>query len=237
MSTIQHKGRLKRILIGFFAVIIVIVIGFFIYTGNYYHAEKEVEIIISILEQNGRITTKGNNTIIYPETKGTRGLIFYPGGKVDEKAYIPLLKSLSDEGITCVLVKMPFRLAVFGINRADAVFDIVPEVEEWYMGGHSLGGAMASSYVGKNKEKIKGLILLGAYPVNAEDVPTLTIYGSQDKIVNRDKVKDIKGKIELSGGNHAYFGFYGEQKGDGTATITREEQQSQCISYIMEFMK
>ena len=48
-------------------------------------------------------------------------LIFYPGGKVDETAYAPLLRGIAAGGTDVCLVKMPFHLAVFGKNAADKI--------------------------------------------------------------------------------------------------------------------
>ncbi len=131
---------------------------------------------------------------------------------------------------------MPFNLAVFGVNRGDSVIEKFPEIQKWYIGGHSLGGAMASSYANKHIDKVLGLILLGAYSVNTASLPTIVIYGSEDGVLNRSKLEDVKDKVEIAGGNHAYFGNYGEQDGDGTAIITREEQQNQSILKILDFI-
>ena len=38
----------------------------------------------------------------------------------------------------------------------------------------------------------------------------------------------------IEGGCHAYFGMYGEQKGDGRATITHTEQIAQTVEAIVE---
>ena len=131
---------------------------------------------------------------------------------------------------------MPFNLAVFNINAADKIYDKLPQISNWYICGHSLGGAMASSYVGNNSDKVNGLILLGAYPVNDSGLPTLAIYGSGDIKLDLTKLEDVQNKLEIVGGNHAYFGNYGEQKGDGKAVITREEQQEQTVDAIISFM-
>ncbi|MNC40977.1 Alpha/beta hydrolase family protein [compost metagenome] len=180
--------------------------------------------------------------VFYPEKEreSDTGLIFYPGGKVEATAYTPLLKQLSQNGITCVLVKMPFNLAVFDIDAAEHVYEKFPNIQKWYIGGHSLGGAMASSYANKNSDKIEGLILLGAYPVGDSDsgldLPTLAIYGSEDMVLDKEKLAGTPNKHEIPGGNHAYYGNYGKQKGDGTATITREEQQHQAVEEIIHFI-
>jgi len=164
------------------------------------------------------------------------GLIFYPGGKVEAAAYYPLLDKLSKNGITCVLLKMPFNLAVFDIDAADKVYESLPDIENWYISGHSLGGAMASSYIEGNSDKLNGLILLGAYPINNEQLVTLAIYGSEDLGLDKSKLSSMKNVFEIIGGNHAYFGNYGEQKGDGKATISRDEQQKITVDEIIEFI-
>ncbi|GIO86825.1 hypothetical protein J25TS5_37570 [Paenibacillus faecis] len=173
------------------------------------------------------------------ESPGSPGLIFYPGGKVEAAAYAPLLQKLAQHGITCVLMEMPFNLAVLDANAADRAFAQLPQVKRWYIGGHSLGGAMAGSYAGAHADKLEGLILLGAYSAAAlpEDLPTLAIYGSEDRVLDRSKLPVSPNTLlEIAGGNHAYFGDYGEQKGDGTAAISREEQQRQTAEAIVKFM-
>ncbi len=213
------------------ATIVISSAAFVIYTLDYYRATIEAD--------SYTVTREGAMTILQPQNPSGTGYIFYPGGKVEETAYLPLLKQLADEGITCVLVKMPFHLAVFGVNKADAVLEspLLSEIKEWYIGGHSLGGAMASSYMEKHPDELSGLILLAAYPVNQAETPVLAVYGSEDGVLNRDKLTGIDHLVKIEGGNHAYFGDYGEQKGDGTATITRVEQQSQCVREIMDFIE
>ena len=87
--------------------------------------------------------------------------------------------------------------------------------------------------------KLDGLILLGAYPINDADIPTIAIYGSEDMGLDEAKLAAAQVKYEILGGNHAYFGNYGEQKGDGTASITRDSQQEQAVitSYSIHYTK
>lgn len=157
-------------------------------------------------------------------------LIFYPGGKVEYTAYLPLLQKLAKKGTDCFLVHMPANLAVFGAGRAEKIINSY-DYENWYIGGHSLGGAMAAKYAADHGGELKGLVLLAAYPVSQVSVPTLLLYGSEDQVLNLAKLRenmsylpaDTKVRI-IEGGNHAQFGDYGAQKGDGEATISREEQ-------------
>lgn len=232
----KKSRRINLIILIVVAALLILVGAFYVYTLDYYRATEDVHQLMSSEKQNIEIENK--IIVVNPEESNDReiGLIFYPGGKVEAIAYLPLLYKLSQEGITCFLIEMPFNLAVFGINSANKVFDEYPEIKTWFISGHSLGGAMASGYMKKNYSKVNGLILLGAYPINDADVPTLAIYGSEDIQLDLSKLEDLDNKIEITGGNHAYFGNYGEQKGDGTAVISRENQQEIAVKGIMDFI-
>jgi hypothetical protein len=236
IQTLKKKHVLRNIVIGLLVVILLMMGGFILYTLDYYRAEPEVEKLMD--REFTRIQTDDYFTIVFPDAKADRGvgLIFYPGGKVEAIAYLPLLKQLSDEGITCVLTKMPFNLAVFNTDAADQVYRIYPEIKHWFLAGHSLGGAMASSYVEENAEKLDGLILMGAYPINDADLPTLAIYGTEDIQLDLTKMRTAE-QFVIEGGNHAYFGNYGEQEGDGLASISRQEQQTIAVETMIRFIE
>lgn len=234
---IKNKSVIKKLIIIGAVLFLVTVVAFYIYTLDYYKAEEEVNNLIKYDESI--IVDNSGMIVIYPEIEpeSNIGLIFYPGGKVEFEAYIPIFKEISEYGITCILVEMPFNLAVFDVKAADKLYAKFPNIENWYLSGHSLGGAMASSYVEKNYDKLEGLILLGAYPINNANISTLAIYGSEDEGLDLSKLGSTENKYEIYGGNHAYFGNYGEQDGDGVATISREEQQKISVGLIVEFIK
>ena len=173
-------------------------------------------------------------------------MIFYPGGKVEYTAYIPLMKTCASNGILCVLVEMPLNLAVLDIDAAEGIQEKYPEIINWYMAGHSLGGSMAASYIGKNVDMYDGLILLGAYStedLKDTELKVLSIYGSEDKVMKRDNyIENMKNMPTdfaeeiLQGGNHAGFGMYGAQEGDGKATISNEKQILMTADIIHEFI-
>ncbi len=217
--------------------LLVILLGaFFIYTQDYYRADDAVAAA-SLPEGVVSVERLGDLTVVTPLAPGENGFIFYPGGKVEESAYLPLLEKLASNGITCVLVKMPFRLAVFGVNRADEARDKLAQVKRWYIGGHSLGGAMAGAYASGREQELCGLILLASYPAKEVNLPAIALYGSEDGVLKREKLGGVENFIEIPGGNHANFGNYGQQAGDGVATISREEQQDICVDAILEFME
>ncbi|MCI2068148.1 MAG: alpha/beta hydrolase [Bacilli bacterium] len=237
------KGhRIKVIIISILSVLAVIFASFFIYVSQYYHATSDVDELI-LKEKDVEINDKRKYYSLVSKNQTSKaGLIFYPGGKVEAKAYIPLCYTLAQSGFNVFLTKMPFNLAVFDKDAADGVLTDYPEEEEWYLAGHSLGGAMAASYINSNHMKFKGLILLGAYStadLSKTGLKTMTIYGSEDGVMNRDKYKANyhnlpadNQEVIIQGGSHCFFGNYGFQKGDHEATITREEQQKQTALKI-----
>jgi len=228
------------------SVVAVLCAGFGIYVGDYYHAEPGAVEAFSTSEKiTQRVIEDG--VIAFEPNNPTAGLIFYPGGKVEYTAYIPLMKECASRGVLCVLVEMPFNLAVFDVNAAEGIKENYPETENWYVGGHSLGGSMAASYLGENEADFSGLVLLGSYSTvdfSAGDVEVLSVFGSNDKVLNREKYEENKVNLPadfteevIDGGCHAYFGMYGEQKGDGKATITNNEQIEKTAEIIKKFIK
>lgn len=228
------KKYIKIMLISVISLVLLLVGALFIYASDYYRAE---DVALAVMQSEDNIRVQGNLTIISPTTPSDTALIFYPGAKVEHIAYIPILEKLSQNGITCVLVKMPFNMAIFDKNAADKVFSELPNIKNWYIGGHSMGGAMASSYASNHKDKVKGLILLGAYiygDVSPKDA--LTIYGTLNSNLE-ENINYTENIVIIEGGNHAQFGNYGEQKGDPPATISREEQQNIAVEAILNFIK
>lgn len=156
------------------------------------------------------------------------------------------MRSCAEKGILCALVKMPFNLAVLDMNAADGIAEQYPDIDRWYIGGHSLGGAMAATYAAGRSGELDGLILLAAY--SAKDLKdsgldVLSVYGSEDRVLNRKKYGEYQenlpsGTIEvvIEGGCHAGFGSYGPQKGDGTPMITGEEQIIRTASEIVDIV-
>ena len=91
------------------------------------------------------------------------GFIFYPGARVQPRAYAPLAHYIAESGYK-VDSFYAIKLAVFVVNRAESVMNRYEEITYWVIGGHSLGGAMAARYAYNNSKKLSGLILLASYP-------------------------------------------------------------------------
>ncbi len=233
LSENKTKKKIIKISVSLLCVVMILLSCCAFYLGDYYHADMEaIEAFSASYSVKQEII--GNDNIVLDPGNAKKGLIFYPGGKVEYTTYLPLMQSLASEGILCVLVKMPFNLAVFDINAADGIQNLYPEIENWYIGGHSLGGSMAAYYLADNAESFDGLILLGSYStedLSSSSLKVLSVYGSEDTVMNMEKYNECEGNLPdgftqviIDGGCHAYFGMYGQQKGDGTPKITNDEQ-------------
>lgn len=204
-----------------------------IYLESYYHADDDAIAAFSADRTVMERALAGGETVFDPGGAKV-GFIFYPGGKVDKNAYAPLMRTISSKGVLCVLCKMPFRLAVFDTHAADDVREALPEIEHWYIGGHSLGGAVASIEVNAHPDAYEGMVLLASFSnddLSDESIRVLSIYGSEDRVLDREAFEQAKAKLPsdvteriIAGGCHAGFGMYGAQDGDGTPAITSGEQ-------------
>lgn len=228
--------RRKKQLIAVGSVLLLLVIlagAFFWYVSDYYRAE---DVALDVMAQNSGITVQDNLTILSPTYPTDTALIFYPGAKVEAEAYLPLLDQIRQTGVACILVHMPFHMAIFDADAAQKVIAQFTEYQHWYIAGHSMGGAMASKFAAGHPDQVDGLILLGAYIYgDYPDEDTLTIYGSLNQSVE-DNIDYTENIVEIEGGNHAQFGNYGPQKGDLPAAISAEEQQKQTVEAIEAFL-
>ena len=205
-------------------------------------ARKALAVLVSIFILLTIVSCK-TGTIVYGEpSQSDVALIFYPGGNVDPYAYEDLCNSLVQNGIPVIVAKMPMKLAIFGINRANGIIRDYPDVDHWYIGGHSLGGAMAAIWTAKHQDDVDGVIFLAAYSTKDLDVPVLSIYGTNDGVLNMksynknlNRLSDVDEYI-IEGGNHCQFGSYGFQKGDNEATISHDEQIYKTVESIVSFM-
>lgn len=225
-------------------VLLVLAAGFGSYVSDYYHADAAAA---AAMEGSQGVTVRLlEDMVVFTPEKASAGLIFYPGGKVEFTAYAPLMRSLAERNILCVIVEMPFHLAVLDVNAAEGIPEQFPEVEHWYIGGHSLGGSMAASCAAQTEEAFQGLVLLAAYStadLTGTDLAVLSLYGTKDGVLNMEKYADYRPNLPdsttetiLEGGNHAQFGSYGPQEGDGAAELSAAQQTALTAEAITAFI-
>lgn len=233
-------NRLHLIWIIPLAMILMMAAAFLLYAGSYYRADRDA---LDALVPDGQVSVSETDYgWHFDGPSEDSALIFYPGAKVEAEAYAPLLRDLAGAGMDACLVRMPLRFAILGIDKADAVMKR-HDYPRWFIGGHSLGGAMAARYAAGHPDGLEGVILLAAYADRplGDAMTELVVYGSEDKVLSPSGIE--KGRaiapehyIEhvIPGGNHAQFGSYGIQSGDGDAAISREAQQAETINVILE---
>ena len=234
---------LKIALVVLVALLLLAVLGFVGWTriARYPAAPDAAQVALAADNAGGWLT-------FTPEEPNGAGLIIYPGGLVDPAAYALLAQAFADRGVMTVIVPMPLDLAVFDVNQADAVIAAYPEVERWAITGHSLGGSMAAQYLatrGPQQPKLRGLALWASYAPGGVDlssapIEAVSIYGSNDGVMTqRGESSLLQGLpagtplVVVEGGNHSGFGSYGQQQGDGAATLSQAEQRERIVDATM----
>ena len=241
MSNKKSHSRFRIALAVILAFVLICAAAFAAYANIYYHAEPAAvqamapDSAVSVYELRDGVT-------VFAPEEPSAGFIFYPGGKVEHTAYAPLMRACAERGVLCVLVRMPGNLAVFNINGANGIPEQFPDVAHWYLGGHSLGGAMAASYAADHADELDGLVLLAAYStrdLNGSGLNVLSVYGSEDGVLDMEKYEQYRSnlpadasEVVIDGGCHASFGRYGAQAGDGTPAISSDEQINRTAEEI-----
>jgi pimeloyl-ACP methyl ester carboxylesterase len=179
----------------------------------------------------------------------TTGLIFFPGARVDPRAYAPAARALAEEGHLVIIVPKPRNLAFFAPGRATNALTAFPCIEYWAIGGHSLGDAMAANYACTHPRAVRGLVLWAPYPASGDDLSECKlavsfIYGTPDGLATLAEIDASRPLLTSpthwtasEGGNHAQFGWYGSHLGDNQATITREERQAQIVAATLQLLQ
>lgn len=211
-----------------------------------YHSQVEPAEYVQVYD-DVELSYVGRN--MYFDGPGEDTLfIFYQGALVETESYTPLLARLARSGVDCIAIHAPLNLAALSNYRFDSIIkaERFADYKYHYVGGHAQGGFYVTDYAFEKSNEIDGLILLASYGVKDyrnSDLPVLSIYGSNDKVLDMENytiseffMPDDFTSVCISGGNHSYFGFYGEQSGDGDATIAPKEQWNSTVSEINKFI-
>lgn len=243
----DKRSLLKWILAGLAGIILAAGLGFVIWAEA---AAGPDPAAAEALESDRFVLVEEWEGWVFQPRDGAavRGLILYPGGRVAPASYAPLARAIAGEGFLVAIPEMPLNLAVFNPGAAGKVIDRFPEVEIWVVGGHSLGGAMAAQYAARNLDKVEGLVLWASYPaerldLSEADLAVISIYASRDGLASPEEVLSSQSRlpsdaefVEITGGNHAGFSYYGPQRGDQQAKISQEEQTRLVVKATLELL-
>lgn len=239
-----RKITLKKWLTGVLIfVVLIVTFGYIFLRMNTYEAMPEAAALLEAAD----VSRDGGWITVTPE-EAEGHIVLYQGGLVETEAYLPLAKELSEEGFQVFIPQMPLNLAILDTDIVDDIKEAHPSNKEWWLAGHSLGGASASIYAKENHEKIEGVIFLAAYPSDDSDLSdlplsVLSITASSDAVLNMEQYEQTKGLLPddteymtIQGGNHSNFGHYGFQEGDEESEISREQQQDEIVQSIIDFI-
>lgn len=239
---------IKRLLLILLTILAILLAGFVIWAETPLGPMPEA---LAALQSDDTVRVETEPWLEFWPQDGrpSSGVILYPGGRVDPRSYAPAARALAEQGYLVVIPPMPLNLAFFDLNTAAEIMAAYPQIETWVVGGHSLGGVAASTFVAANPGLADGLLLWASYPAGdalAADTQTAvtSIYATNDGLTTLDDIAASRANlppdthwVEITGGNHGQFGWYGDQPGDGQATISRQEQQDQIIAATAEMLQ
>lgn len=214
------------------------------------YARPPLPVAIEALENDSLVTVTSEPWLTFSpgQSNPTTGFIFYPGGRIDPQGYAPLMRTMAAEGYLIVVPEMPLNMAVFNPNIAGEITAYYSNINDWVIGGHSVGGTMAAQFTAKNPESIDGLAIWASYPADSADIsdldiPVVSIYGSLDPRVNAISVAERQellpphtDYVQIDGGDHHQFGAYEITLEEHHATISQEAQYQQITEATLALL-
>lgn len=240
-SIVGRRG--ERVLVWVVVVGLIGAVGYLLFAGiPALDGERATGGGVNVSQSNG-------NYVLQPADGDSEvGLVFYPGGNVPAKPYVSSLEPLASEtGVTVVIVKMPANLAFADQGAASRVIDRRTDIGDWYVGGHSLGGAISCRYARNNADRLDGVVLLAAYcdrSIADTDLEVLSVTGSEDVVLNKTAYERNKANlptdstlVTVPGMNHSQFGNYTDQPGDNPAELTYEQAHARLANVTVPWFR
>ncbi len=243
------KSKYKILIASLVLLVLILLGGLFLVHNKTYQPLSEA---LKEARSTNQYTVKETqeSIIFYPlNDQQETSILFYQGGLVEEKSYSTIAAKLAAKGYPVYLVKHTLNLAVTDKNKASAII-AEEKIENYVIGGHSLGGVMASQFANQSSSKqLKGVFLLASYTdeknrLDNLPISVISIIGSNDGLIDNEAYQSGKDYLPdstlfhtIKGGNHAGFGDYGNQEGDKPASILPEEQQEETVKLLMEWLR
>lgn len=236
--------RIVQILIAILVVFVLAIVAFVTWANIIMQGEREAALV-AWRDPQVSISSTDHSVILRPRNGGTAtGLVFIPGAKVDPYAYLYKLSGIVEKGVTVVITKPILNLAFFDQRPLSRFTEDAPSVTRWFVGGHSLGGVRACMLAHSTGEpKVAGLVLFGSFCANdlsRTDLRVLSIAAERDGLSTPAMIDAAKNMlpasasfVEVRGSNHAQFGDYGAQPGDGVATISSSIARSHITAALV----
>ncbi|MGI9290209.1 MAG: alpha/beta hydrolase [Gammaproteobacteria bacterium] len=232
----------------------VLVVGMFAYlsiTTVTNNAAPAAEALAA-MESDERVTVEFDDYLTLSPASGTptTGIVFYAGAHCDVRGYTPVLKEAAALGYLVVAPTLPFDFAIFAPNKADEVRAAHPEIEQWIIAGHSMGGAMVGTYADSNRDNLAGMIVFDSHPpasnnLSEVDFPVLLFERarldgsrSQKFIDNQYLYPESAELVLIPGAQHMYYGSFdgGSYQEEWEPGIDREVMQQVVIDDIKKWL-
>ena len=212
------------------------------------------EPALAAMASDDAVTVSESMTRIVLEPVGgaaDRAVLFQPGAKVEARAYAAVLRPLAESGTRVVVVKQPLGIAFLSLGALDKVQSEYDGVTGWVVGGHSLGGTVASMQADASdsdeRAPVVGLLLYASYPGSdisqTLDAAVLSISGTNDGLATPEDITASEANLPqgasfhpIEGAIHSFFGDYGLQPGDGEPAIARDEARTLISNSSIAFV-
>ncbi|WP_400996443.1 alpha/beta hydrolase [Agromyces sp. GXQ0307] len=237
--------------LGVLGAVAVAVVAFLVWAHTVYAGEREPSID-AWRSPEVAISATDDGFLLEPAGAGVDlGLVFIPGARVEPSAYLYKLSGIVEEtGITVVVTHPTLNLAFFDTRPLEVFTAQAPDVSRWLVGGHSLGGVRSCQLAEAPQEDatadVVGLVLFGSYcasDLSGTDLAVLSLVGEFDGLSTPEKVASAAhllpadaSTVLIEGANHASFGDYGPQAGDGVATADRGTVRDEISRAVAEFV-
>ncbi len=244
------RRRVRAIGLGALAALALVVVGFLIWANTPYRAERgpvidvwaNENVQVQYLDEGILMTPVADATDLPPSPTG---LVFVPGARVEAHAYMFQLSGVVEQhGVTVLITEPTLNLAFFDTRSLAQFTTAAPDVDRWFVGGHSLGGVRACLMTPGSDAA--GLVLFGSYCANdlsGSALEVLSIAGENDALSTPAIIEQNAGMlpadarfVTIAGANHASFGDYGAQSGDGERTITSEQMRAELTALLGELL-
>ncbi|HSW81275.1 MAG TPA: alpha/beta hydrolase [Candidatus Saccharimonas sp.] len=184
--------------------------------------------------------------VLTPSIPATKALLFYPDARIDSAAYAYKLSAIAEQGVAIVIAKPIAHFALVDLTSVASYKSLLPNITQWFVGGHSLGGVKACQTAGDAQNGFKGLVLFAAYcnnDLSKANIKALSIIGSADQQTTQEQIDQNKLHMPaqttyqtINGLNHAGFGNYGAQSGDDQMTINDDDARDQIAQFVARFV-
>lgn len=241
---VRRRHRARTVVAGIVVVLILLVVGFLAWANTPMMGVR-AQAIDAWTNPAIQITDEGDSILLAPTGVASgQGLVFIPGARVDPYAYMYKLSGAVENGLTVVITKPTLNLAFFDMRPLSTFTRHAPSVDQWFVGGHSLGGVRACQLA--DSPAVSGLLLFGSYCANnlsQTSLKVLSIGGGNDGLSTPAKIAAAKHLlpdsahfVEIAGMDHAQVGDYGAQPGDNPASISDPRARAELTNAITSFL-